>query len=47
MGNQDGRSLAVVPALQVVAWLDLLCAKARYAGWMEAVLPEFVPWDKV
>ncbi len=33
--------------LQVVGWLDLLSAKARYGMWLEAELPEIVPWEQV
>ncbi|GLC37921.1 hypothetical protein PLESTF_000610400 [Pleodorina starrii] len=32
---------------RVVAWLDVLSARARYSMWIQGVLPEIVPWDNV
>ncbi|EFJ45039.1 hypothetical protein VOLCADRAFT_40753, partial [Volvox carteri f. nagariensis] len=32
---------------RVVAWLDVLSARARYGMWIQGVLPEVVPWDTV
>ncbi|GIL91154.1 hypothetical protein Vretifemale_18815, partial [Volvox reticuliferus] len=32
---------------RIVAWLDVLSARARYGMWIQGVLPEIVPWDTV
>ncbi|KAF5837995.1 hypothetical protein DUNSADRAFT_3588 [Dunaliella salina] len=32
---------------EVVIWLDVLSSKARYAIWLDAVLPSLVPWNQV
>lgn len=31
---------------QLVVWLDVTAAKARYGTWLGGVLPTFVPWDR-
>jgi hypothetical protein len=33
--------------LEVVTWLDVLAAKARFGTWLGGVLPDFTPWDQV
>lgn len=35
------------PNIQTVAWLDVLSARARYGIWVNGVLPDVVPWEKV
>eukprot|EP00198_Chlamydomonas_reinhardtii_P000810 XP_001690145.1 predicted protein [Chlamydomonas reinhardtii] len=34
-------------AYRTVAWLDVLSARARYGIWVNGVLPDVVPWEKV
>jgi hypothetical protein len=33
--------------MEVVTWLDVVAAKARFGTWLGGVLPEFTPWDQV
>ena len=30
-----------------MVWLDAVAARARYGMWIDGVLPELVPWEKV